>query len=483
MASSTPSLSEILSITRDPGEGTVAPKAKFDTQQLVSTVNQAAQFKAENDWRKYSQFMGQLKDTYKELGEIQGLAVAEADRPALQKKAADIFAEIGNDPKGFFGGKLADVEKKIGELKSLSAQSMQDKIFDDAHRAYMEKDPTLQTDENKSILEGYFKQPLGQRKPYMLKLPSLYDPKAISDQINAVIPQKFSQVGLSPDGKFVNTVSGIRYPEQQYKELADQIFNTPDPKTGRMVSEEVAGRLKSLPTSIQKHYQDKYPEDPVKGFYEETLMPWKKPDQIEKMEPKTNEFALEQAKAKDKSDQMSKKFGYDKVLEEMRIGGQKAIAIFKEGLKDKSQKEKVGALKGLIDTQINTAIGNEAPVYDYDTKQPLYELKVSPATLKMFSYAKGSGSTKEEVDPDNLMVSKDGNEVRVTFYKKDDDGTIQVDENGQKLIDKQRTKKFSKSEYTAWAGKNLLGVNATEKELNADDDISPIPKQTIPGFD
>lgn len=474
MAGSTPSLSEILSITRDPGEGTVAPKAKFDTQQLVSTVNQAAQFKAENDWRKYSQFMGQLKDTYKELGEIQGLAVAEADRPALQKKAADIFAEIGNDPKGFFGGKLADVEKKIGELKSLSTQSMQDKIFDDAHRAYMEKDPTLQTDENKSILEGYFKQPLGQRKPYMLKLPSLYDPKAISDQINAVIPQKFSQVGLSPDGKFVNTVSGIRYPEQQYKELADQIFNTPDPKTGRMVSEEVAGRLKSLPTSIQKHYQDKYPEDPVKGFYEETLMPWKKPDQIEKMEPKTNEFALEQAKAKDKSNQLAQKFGYDKILEKMRLAGNKQnaedVAKFKKDLQNKSKKEQVGALKGMVDTQINAAIGNTPPVYDYETKEPLHPLEVSPATLEMFSYTKGTGSDKETIYPDNLMVSQDGKSIRVTFYKKDTDGNPILKENGEKEVDEQKTKKFSKEEYTVRFGKDVLGVSATEKEINADDD-------------
>ena len=457
MAGSTPSLSEILSITRDPGEGTVAPKAKFDTQQLVSTVNQAAQFKAENDWRKYSQFMGQLKDTYKELGEIQGLAVAEADRPALQKKAADIFAEIGNDPKGFFGGKLADVEKKIGELKSLSTQSMQDKIFDDAHRAYMEKDPTLQTDENKSILEGYFKQPLGQRKPYMLKLPSLYDPKAISDQINAVIPQKFSQVGLSPDGKFVNTVSGIRYPEQQYKELADQIFNTPDPKTGRMVSEEVAGRLKSLPTSIQKHYQDKYPEDPVKGFYEETLMPWKKPDQLEPIKSTADPFELEKAKQSDKLKQLEVKFGYDKVIEDMRIGGAKAVAKLREKIRMETQIGKVGALKGLVDKMITTA-KTETPIQT--STGNFYKLPVSSDLLK--SYSSKEGVLKKEVKPDAMLISEDGNTVKEVFYNKAGDPSSGIND--------KKSNDFTKDEFTARFGKDVLGVSATEKEINADDD-------------
>lgn len=241
------SLNDIINIERDPGGGQTSPRAKWDTGPLVQALNQSAQFKAENDWRKYTTFLGELKNTYKELGEIQGLETAQADKPYLQKKAADIFQEIGDDPKAFFGGKSADVEKKIGKLRSESTQSVQDKVYDDAHRKYMETDATLQTEENKAILDGYFKQPLGQRKPYMLQLPALYNPQAIAEQINAVIPHKFSDTGLSTDGKFINTVSGTRYDEKDFKTLSDQMFNTPDPKTGIPISQAVAKRLKALP--------------------------------------------------------------------------------------------------------------------------------------------------------------------------------------------------------------------------------------------
>lgn len=464
-----PSLGEIVNIARDPGQGTGPTRTAINTQDLVHTINQAAQFKAENDFRKYSTFLGELKNTYKEIGELEGLDTAQADRPYLQKQAAEIFKQIGDDPKGFFGGKMGDIQQKIGKLRSESAQSMQDNIYADAHRAYIEKDPAMQTDENKSMLEGYFKQPLGQRKPFLFKTPSLYNPQGIAEQINAVIPQKFSNTGLSPDGKFINTVSGIRYDEKQFKTLADQMYNTPDPKTGRVVAEEVAGRLKSLPPNIQEYYKKKYPNDPVKGFYDETVMPWRKPDQIEKTELKDNPYGLEQAKAKDKLTELNTKFGYDKILESMRIGGQKEVAIFKKDLQNKSKKEQVGALRGMVDTQIQDAIANTTPAYDYDSKKPLHELKVSPATLKIFSYTKGTGSSKEQVEPDNLMVSQDGNEIRATFYEKDDDGNPKV-KDGEKVIDQQKTKKFSKSEYMARFGKDILGVSATEKEINADDD-------------
>lgn len=454
------SLGEILSVAREPGEGSIAPRAKIDTSDLVHTLNQNAQFKAENDWRKFADFRNNLKDIYKNLGEIQGLDVAQADRPILQKKAADIFAKIGNDPKKFFSGNMADIEKEIGQLRSMSTQSVQDKVFDDAHRGYIERDPTLQTDENKSIIDGYFKQPLGQRKPYMLKLPSLYDPKAIAEQINAVIPQKFSQTGLSPDGKFINTTTGIRYDQKQFKTLADQMFMSPDPKTGRTIGNEVADRLKALPESVQKYYKDKYPDNPAKGFYDETVSPWRKPDQIEKTEAKDNPFELEAYKSKDKLTQMALKFGYDKVLEAMRIGGQKDLAKFREEIKKKSKKEQTGALNIIVDNKVNEAITSQQAPKDIPqgllNDDIVYTMPISSATLKDFSKHKIVAGKSESISPDELLVSADGKRVYSVF--RGTDGKF------------KSVEKFDIDEFKLRFGKDVLGVSATEKEINADDD-------------
>lgn len=452
------SLGEILSVARDPGEGAISPRAKIDTQQLAQTVNQAAQFKAENDWRKYSSFMENLKGVYKELGDLEGLEVATQDRPVLQSKAAEIFKKIGDNPQAFFSGKMGDIEKEIGSLRSLSAQSMQDKIFDDAHRSYVERDPTLQTDENKKLIGNYFNQPLGQRKPYMLNLPSLYNPQEIGNQINVVAARKFSNSGLTPDGKFINTVTGTRVDEKTYKALADQMYNSPDSKTGRLISSEVAGRFKDLPPALQNMYKEKYPDDPIKGYYDDTVSPWRKPDQIEKNEIKADPFAVEKIKSQDKLQQMNVKFGYDKILEGMKIGGQKSIAVFKEQLRNKSKKEQVGAVSGLVDKMLSDAYTG-TPEVGQDLDEPYYTIPASPKELGIYSIKMGLQGTKT---PDKIILSESGDKVRAIFYN-----SPGVPESG---INEKMSKTFSKNEFKIRAIKDLVGQTATEKELNADED-------------
>lgn len=453
-----PSLSEIENITRDPGAGTVAPRTAIDTQSLVHEVNQAAQFKAENDWRKYSSFKNDLKDVYKQLGDIQGMEVAQADQPYLKKQSAEIFDQIANDPQKFFAGGMGDIQKKLGNLYRESAQSVQDNIYDNAHRMYLDRDPSLQNDDNKKIMEDYFKAPLGQRKPYTLKLPSLYNPQEIGAQINAIIPQKFSNTGLSPDGKYINSVTGIRYDEKQYKQLADQMFNMPDSR-GMVLANQVADRFKSLPPALQDAYKQKYPQDPVKGFYDETVMPWRKPDQIEKTEQKEDQFAIQQLKHKQKLQEQNVKFGYDKILEGMKIGGQKELATFKENIKDKSKKEQVGAVSGLVDKAIAEAYTGTPQVGD-DMNEPYYTIPVSPKTLGIYSYKKGIN--KEVISPDKIVVNESGDKVRVVFYNRPG--------NPNSGIDTMQSKTFSKGEFKVRAIRDMIGQTATEKEINSEDE-------------
>lgn len=455
-----PGLNEIINIARDPGAGAISTRPTFNFQQLAQAANNAAQSKAENDLKKYSMFMDNLKGVYKELGEIQGLDVAQADRPGLQKEAASIFEEIDKDPGGFFGGKMAKVEERLGKLRSQSTQSAQDHVFDQAHRAYLDRDPTLNTPENKSKMDAFFKQPLGQRQLYTLDVAALYNPQAIAEQINAVIPQKFSTTGLSPDGNFINTTTGIRYDEKQYKTLADQLFLTQDPKTGRVLADEVSKRFSQLPAPLQEAYKQKHPEDPVKGFYDDTVMPWRKPDQIEKTESKVDPFALEAYKSKDKLKQMAVKFGYDKVLEAMKIGGQKDIAKYREQLKSKSKKEQTGALNGIVDNKVNEAITDGQAPKDIPpgllNDDIVYTMPISSATLRDFSRKKEIAGKSVDISPDQLLVSADGKRVYEVFRS-----------NGGKF---QSVQKFDIDEFKLRFGKDVLGVSATEKEINADDD-------------
>src|SRR5882762_1302315 len=453
-----PTLSEITNISVDPERGTGTPAVVTDSSAIAKYANQFAQQKAENDWRKYAVFSERLKDTFKELGEMKGMPVAQEDRPLLEKKSAEIFKKIADDPQGFFGGKMADVEKGIGELRGLSTQSVQDKIFNDAHRMYVDRDPTLNISDNKSLLDGYLKQPLGTRKAYSLKLPSLYNPQEIGNQINAIIPQKFAQTGLSPDGKYLNTVSGIRYDEKQYRTLADQMYNSPDQR-GVIISSQVADRFKSLPPQLQQIYQKKYPQDPVKGFYDETVMPWKKPDQIESTKQVGDPFAIQGFKNKAKIQEMNLKFGFDKAIESMKIGGAKEVEKLKSKLRGESKYGKIGALKVMVGKMVDDAkTGTPVPT----SEGTYYKIGVSEPTLKAYGHIEGA--LKKQVNLDDILVSEDGEKMKAVFYKKKGDPNSGIDD--------KKTKTFSKTEFTARFGKETLGVSATEKEINAPDEES-----------
>jgi hypothetical protein len=69
---------------------------------------------------------------------------------------------------------------------------------------------------------------------------------------------------------------------------------------------------------------------------------------------------------------------------------------------------------------------------------------------------------KKEVKPDAMLISEDGNTVKEVFYNKAGDPSSGIND--------KKSNDFTKDEFTARFGKDVLGVSATEKEINADDD-------------
>jgi hypothetical protein len=153
MAVQAPSLSELSNLRP---EASTNPGVILDSRDAVHELNQAAQFNAEMKQKRYAQQLSALKDIYQDAGAIQAMPVMPQDRPILQKKMADILTEIGNDPHAALGGpKFAEIQKGLGELRSLSTQSKQDLLYSDAHDKIMEADPSLATPENKTKAAGF----------------------------------------------------------------------------------------------------------------------------------------------------------------------------------------------------------------------------------------------------------------------------------------------------------------------------------------
>jgi hypothetical protein len=454
-----PTLSEIESIVKEPGGGEISPRVLFDNTSLARQANQAAQQKAEMDWRKYNLFQQNLAGVYKQLGDLQGMEVASADRPYLQKQAAAIFKQIGSDPKKFFQGGLPEIEQAIGKLRSESTQSAQDQVFDQAHRSFLDRDPTLNTDENKAMINGFFKQPLGQRKYYTFDLPSLFKPEEIGQTASTLSQTPFFSNTLTPDQKFIQSVTGSRVDPSRFQGIIDHMYFGQDAQ-GRSIQSAVQKRFNSMPAYVQDAYKQKNPNDPAKAFYDDMVKSYMSPEKITKTEFKQEPFALEAMKNKDKLGQMAVKFGYDKVLEEMKLGGQKELAKYKEHLKSMSKKDQTGALNGIVDTFVNDAIAAGQAPKDIPggliNDDVVYTLPISAGTLKDFAKKKAVVGKTVEDSPDQLLVSQDGKRVYAVFRGQ-----------GGKL---QNVQKFGIDEFKLRFGKDVLGTSATEKEINASAD-------------
>ena len=255
-----PSLQDILSMRSDPELATGNTGIVYDTKDLVHTLNQAAQQKAENDWRKYNMFMGNLKEVYKDLNEIAKQPVLTEDRDKLKQTMGEIMKGISSDPRGFFGGgaKYQETLARLAQLQSETTESKQNNLYDTAHRQYFYANPNLATPKNMALIDDYRKQPLGSRNPYMLELPPMFDMKGALDNLNKIAVSKTE----TPTGAgHIENVEGVD--QTKWNEAARALFFT-----GKDVKEYFAQRFeeakKASPSSVAPYANS---QNPVLDFY------------------------------------------------------------------------------------------------------------------------------------------------------------------------------------------------------------------------
>jgi hypothetical protein len=467
-----PSLGELLSARGDAALGTGAPAVVFDNRGLVNTLNQNAQFKAENDWRKYTNFQNNLKEVFKDAGEIANIETMEQDKPELKKRMGDVLNKIQGDPHAFFSGNgrnFAQLQGELAKIRSDAVASKQNNIYDKANREYLARNPELNTDENKKMIEGYANGSLGNRKAYILNLPGMFDPATLGKQINEAVKSIKPYTHFIDDGKFIESGTETSYDGQKWNAIAESMYNMPDDR-GNLLRNTIQQRFSQLPKEVQDQYSKE--PDPVKAFYMTSLEPFRSQGSVVKDKIEANKYAEEQQRAKDRLDELKIKHGYDVSIEGMKIRGAKDVATLKEDLKGKSKAQQFGYLNKLVDGQVNSAIAdpNNLVTDPHGGPVPKYKMDVSTPVLHTFGYSTGSGIMKETTDADDMQVSGDGKTVTVVFYKRDDKGKIQHDKEGNALIDENKTKDFSKNEYKAIVGKELLGVSGSLKSLNTADE-------------
>lgn len=431
----TPSLSEITNLKVDPEIATGNTGYVIDNRDLVRNLTQAAQFKAQNDWKKYNLFLEDTKEKYKDAQEIASMDVAPQDRERLEKQMTGVLNDIATNPKEFFSSmgsaKGKDLQKKLIEWRKDATVSKNDNLWDKQNRKFLLENPDHDTPENRAKIEEFLNnQKLGGRQPYMLDMPGIYDPVALGKELNTAVEQKFARPGFTQDGKFSFTETGTQYNPDQYRKVAGNIFDLN--KNG--FQNTIGNLFKKLPAAEQVKYKDS--QNPVKDWFLDFQDTFRKPDQAVKDDLKANPFALETQKARTQ-------FALEDLRNRDTTNREIKVAEVKQSLKDAPKKDQTVFLLNLASSVVGNTTGKDLTV-DLGKRQYSTEKVVdaSPNLLKTFSKpvrttikdAGGKETIAETVlEPDVITRTPDGG-LRTIFYKKNQKGDP-IMRDGSPVID------------------------------------------------
>lgn len=266
-----PSLSELSNIASDASLGTAGltdfvPKMHEVNQQ----IHDAAKFKAQMDWQKYTTFLNNFKDITKDANEIAKMDIAANDREYLQSEMKNIFSEIEKNPKDALGGNgMAKIQERLQKLTSDATLSKQDNLYDKYHRMFLDRVPDMKTEENKGKVEGFLsKQKLGQRQPYMLDQPiPEFDGANLFSGLLKNSTRPFSTNELNPLDEagnklegYIKTETGDEVNPKTIKGLWDLALSSP------ALSKSINKRYDALPPEIKAQYDA---NGGVKKFFED----------------------------------------------------------------------------------------------------------------------------------------------------------------------------------------------------------------------
>lgn len=417
-----PTLGEITSIRP---EATTNPGVILEGgAEVVRNLNQSAQFNAEMAQRKYTQNLGLLKDIYQDVGRVSAMPILAEDRPIIQKKLADIFTEIGNDPRSALAGnKYPDIQKKLGEVTSLATQSKQDNIYDDFHSDYLQKDPELDTPENRAKIAQHGKQPLGSRQKYMLETPPKFDAEKamgnILKQKNVAIPYANSE--FSADNKFINRETGTRYDRANALQTWNQGFDFGTDDNGKPIKQWAENQFEKIKKNPGQLEQYGNPKD-AKEFYSRVgeMMFGSKEDIVgEKSSTQVaNPYEMSNTKQRNAL-----------YMEAVKEGNKEKLAAVRKSLEQQGAPENANFLVRQYADIVGNTTGETKSI---DTGGNHYEkediINVPNNLLKQWADTQKetlkSGNTLDPVTqtiitgnmPDLTTRTKDGN-VRYTYYK------------------------------------------------------------------
>jgi hypothetical protein len=395
-----PSLQEILSTPADAERGSGEAVPVLDQSEMVRNLNQSAQFKAQQDWQKYQFFVKNLQDVYKNVDDINAMDVMTEDRDYLKGESAKVFSDILKDPRAIYSPEL---QQKIGKLKSEATESKQNKIFDFAHRQFINQNPELNTDENKQTIEAFRTKPLGQRQAYTLNMPTLFDYDAFKQSIlsHPTVKTAFAESKVTPDNQFIQEVSGNKYDRTKFLEAWNLGLGTKSDKYGHSIQGAAKQMFNQL-SDTDKDYWNK--NGGLKGFW----------NYIGEKSFGGDKDIIEKVK-----DNLQPNPGY---LEKQKLNlGWANWGLSKERL-NKSDNDDLLSADSVI-KEAASIISKGVPVvsgnWNNTGKTKTVSEVADPTVLQTFATLDKDGNMVNR--PDVVQYDKDSDELNLIYYKKEKD--------------------------------------------------------------
>lgn len=425
-----PSLSEISNMRVDPELGGGSPVPVIDNSKTVENLNQAARFHAENQWRKYNQFLQNKKDLFQNISDIQGLETLPEDKEYLHKQAGDILSEILKNPSVIAGGKgYSDVQAKIAKFKSDAMASKASALDEKANKMFLDRNPDLYTDENVKAIEANKKLPIEQRKSVLLKMPTILDEKTLFESALKNSTNPFSEVtdanGKKGEG-YIQT--GVEVNPKALQEQMNLSLEGQKDKYGHSIKNAVETNFKQLPEDVQKQYEEKAKQnktDPLTEYWKYKTGQYLKayaPEGSYELTPNGNYRFIKSIKADPsylnaeklnlERQKLAEKAAYDRQRIAIGLGN---LGISREKLNKTNAEDQDGAAT-VINEAVNT-IKNGTPITVVDAKGNKHqEIRISdPALLKTFEGMNGS-NTKEV--PNAMRYNPKTNQITLIYAKR-----------------------------------------------------------------
>lgn len=265
MADVTPSLGELSNAAQSQQAiPVIAPK---DSTEVIRTLNHAAQVRAQYDWAKLLNFQKQLGDTLADVNKVQELDVSPEDKPELLKDRAELLQTIAKNPEAFSGrdpAKYAEIQSLYGNLMGKATESKSFNAYDKGMRGYVAQNPELNTDENKAIIEGARKKPLGENRLYNLTLNPVFDANAFTIKLmtqategptNKSYPVDFDKQGQEIIGdKYIRQIAETRVSFPKFIKDWNTALYMQDDKNGQPIKKFAEKKYNELPTDIKKNF-------------------------------------------------------------------------------------------------------------------------------------------------------------------------------------------------------------------------------------